>query len=167
MTHREHVSYDVFCSSYWKKDIDFWLLTLEARDFIHSWTCQTECIQAITDERVNRPVVRLSKVTPWQLYRVWLLTLPPTVICILLLYPTNWISIPLLSPQYGYLWDCVIGNSLLVLTCWFKYLLLGNFLIPLWLKLHVGSNTNPLWLCNIQNACFAVTSHLSLCQCLS
>ena len=36
MTHREHVGYDVFCSSYWKKDVDFCLLTLEARDFIHS-----------------------------------------------------------------------------------------------------------------------------------
>lgn len=54
-----------------KKDVDVWLLTLEASDFIHSWTCQTECIQAITDECVNRPVVHPSKVTPWQLYDVW------------------------------------------------------------------------------------------------
>lgn len=67
-----HVRYDVFCSSYWKKDVEFWLLTLEARDFIHSWTCQTEeRIQAITDECVNRPAVHPSKVTPWQLYSVW------------------------------------------------------------------------------------------------
>lgn len=66
-----HVRYDVFCSSYWKKDVEFWLLTLEASDFTHSWACQTECIQAIRDKCVNRPVVHRSEVTPWQLYSVW------------------------------------------------------------------------------------------------
>lgn len=33
MTHTEHVGCDVFCSSYWKKDVKFWLLTVEASDF--------------------------------------------------------------------------------------------------------------------------------------
>lgn len=35
VTHRVHFTMMCFCSSHWKKDVRFRLLTLEASDFIH------------------------------------------------------------------------------------------------------------------------------------
>lgn len=149
-----------------KKDVDVWLLTLEASDFIHSWTCQTECIQAITDECVNRPVVHPSKVTPWQLYDVWDCSLchPQwfASFAAFFFFLSEWPNLnPLCLPHYGqrcgkcqvYSFIYSVGLSCyLGIPCWFSLELtcwsncwsffLGNFLIPPWLRLHVGSNTN-------------------------
>lgn len=71
-----------------KKYVEFWLLTLEAGDFIHSRTCQAQCTQAVT------VLLCLSR-----------LSLPPTVICIpsfSLLLLSGWLNLNLLiSPQCG------------------------------------------------------------------
>lgn len=146
-----------------KKYVKFWLLTLEGGDFIHSWTCQTECIQTITDERVNRPVVHPSNVTPWHLYSVWDRSLCHPqwfAFCLPLLFCQNdWVSTScfhlimvrgVASVKFTLLfilWYCVIGNSLFALSgadslIQLLIFLYGNFLIPPWLKLHVCSGTN-------------------------
>lgn len=64
-----HVGYDVFCSSYWKKDVEFWLLTLEASDFYP----QSNMLNGVYTGN-NRPdvwtglwCIRIE----WQLYSVW------------------------------------------------------------------------------------------------
>lgn len=155
MTHRERAHYDVFCSSYCEKkkeSFDYWLW--KPGIFIHSWTCQTECIQTITHECVNRPVVHRYKVTPWQLYSVWGCSLchPQWFVSFLFLLfcQNDWISTRcfqlimvrgVASVKFTHLfilWDCVIGNSMLVssgadLLIQLLIFSLGSFLIPLWL----------------------------------
>lgn len=160
MTHKEHDSYDVFCSSYWKKK-ESWLLTLGASDFIHSRTCQTECIQTITDECVNRPVGHLSRVTPWELWAVCSLCCPQWFASPLLLLfcPNDTISTCCfhliivrgvtsisITALFNFC-DCVIGNSLLIfsgtdLPIQLLIFYLSNFLNPSWLRSHVGSVTH-------------------------
>lgn len=157
-----------------------WLLTLVASDFIHSWTCQTECIQTITDKCVNRPVGCPSRLTPWWSCAVCSLCHPQWFAsCLLLLFcQKDTISTccfrliivrgvaSINYPDLFNLWDCVIGNSLLIfsgadLLIQLLIFYFGNFLIPSWLKLHVGSNTHKR-LQNIQNVHLAVTSFYSM-----
>lgn len=134
MTHREHVLELCVFALLLEKRCQ--VLTLEACDFIHSWTCQTES----TQQRVNAPVVHPSKGSPWQLYIDRLLTLPPTVTwilpfpCISAAFTSSWsegskgqVDIYLFCEILFLGIPCLFSKGADFLVQW-QILLLGNFL---------------------------------------
>lgn len=185
MTHREHAGYDVFFSSLLENNMSkFWLLMLEAGDVIHSWTCQTECTQTITDERVNRPAVHPSRVTPWQLYGVWGHS-PCHPQWFVPAFLSHWLTLnQLLSPHYGRRGgECRIYSFIyFVALCYWKFLVcslswgwLADSIADLFLWplpdstrdsncMLATTQTNTLKLLSAQSVWLAVTSLLAVPQ---
>lgn len=111
--------YDVFCSSYWnkrRKKKEFWLLTLEAGWFnnmpwehtgSNRWLCGQLCLASVENDRFTVSESAHSATRKFLLFSqngwIW------TCCCHL-------VMVRRVGTVRFSLWDCVIGNSLLILN---------------------------------------------------